>query len=72
MSAGAWWALVAPGLGIVWVVLACTLLGQGLEQALNPRLAGHHLSVGKRMVARLARPGTMVDTTADSRAATGD
>ncbi len=56
MSAGAWWALVAPGLGIVWVVLACTLLGQGLEQALNPRLAGHHLSVGKRMVARLAPP----------------
>lgn len=56
MSAGAWWALVAPGLGIVWVVLACTLLGQGLEQALNPRLAGHHLAVGKRMVARLAPP----------------
>jgi peptide/nickel transport system permease protein len=55
MSAGAWWALVAPGLGIVWVVLACTLLGQGLEQVLNPRLAGHHLSVGKRMVARLSR-----------------
>jgi peptide/nickel transport system permease protein len=53
MSAGAWWALVAPGLGIVWVVLACTLLGQGLEGALNPRLAGHHLSVGSRMVARL-------------------
>ena len=58
MSAGAWWALVAPGLGIVWVVLACTLLGQGLEQILNPRLAGHHLSVGKRMVARLSRPDT--------------
>ena len=30
MSAGAWWALVAPGFGIVWVVLGCTLLGQGL------------------------------------------
>jgi peptide/nickel transport system permease protein len=53
MSAGAWWALVAPGMGIVWVVLGCTLLGQGLEQALNPRLAGHHLSVGSRMVALL-------------------
>ncbi|MBW7884847.1 MAG: ABC transporter permease [Caldilineaceae bacterium] len=56
MSAGAWWALVVPGFGIVWVVLGCTLLGQGLEQALNPRLATHHLSVGKRMVARLAVP----------------
>jgi len=61
MSAGAWWALVAPGLGIVWVVLACTLLGQGLEQVLNPRLAGHHLSVGKHMVARLSRADKAAD-----------
>ena len=70
MSAGAWWALLAPGLGIVWVVLACTLLGQGLEQALNPRLAGHHLSVGKRMVARLNRADKGADTApADANAA---
>lgn len=52
MSAGAWWALVVPGFGIVWAVLACTLIGQGLEQVLNPRLEAHHLSVGKQMVAR--------------------
>jgi peptide/nickel transport system permease protein len=69
MSAGAWWALVSPGVGIVWVVLACTLLGQGLEQALNPRLAGHHLSVGKRMVARLAPADVPTDAKV---AATGD
>lgn len=54
MSAGAWWALVVPGLGIVWLVLGCTLLGQGLEQVLNPRLETHHLSVGAKMVARMA------------------
>ncbi len=53
MSAGAWWALVPPGFGIVWVVLGCTLLGHGLEQILNPRLETHHLAVGKKMVARL-------------------
>lgn len=52
MSARAWWALVAPGLGIVWAVLACTLLGQGLEQVLNPRLETHHLAVGPKMVDR--------------------
>ncbi len=52
MSARAWWALVIPGLGIVWAVLACTLLGQGLEQVLNPRLETHHLAVGTQMVAR--------------------
>jgi peptide/nickel transport system permease protein len=50
-SAGAWWALIPPGFGIVWVVLACTLLGQGLGQILNPRLESHHLSVGEKMVA---------------------
>jgi len=43
MSTGAWWALFFPGIGIVWVVLGLTLLGQGLEQVLNPRLDAHHL-----------------------------
>ena len=57
LSAGAWWALAAPGLGIVWVVLACTLLGHGLEQILNPRLEWHHLSVGQKMVEHKAVAG---------------
>jgi peptide/nickel transport system permease protein len=52
VSSGAWWALVMPGLGIVWVVLGLTLLGHGLEQIFNPRLEAHHLSVGKNMVTR--------------------
>ncbi|MCE9647548.1 MAG: dipeptide/oligopeptide/nickel ABC transporter permease/ATP-binding protein [Chloroflexi bacterium] len=43
MSTGAWWALVAPGIGIIWVVLGLILVGQGLEQVLNPRLNTHHL-----------------------------
>ena len=50
MSAGAWWALVAPGLGIVWVVLGLTLLGHGLEQVLNPRLESHHLMPGRQTI----------------------
>jgi peptide/nickel transport system permease protein len=56
VSAGAWWALVPPGLGIVWVTVACTLLGHGLEQIFNPRLEIHHLSVGDKMVARPEKP----------------
>jgi peptide/nickel transport system permease protein len=60
MSARAWWALVMPGLGIVWAVLACTLLGQGLEQVLNPRLETHHLAVGVQMVDRREPAGTEV------------
>jgi peptide/nickel transport system permease protein len=54
MSAGAWWALVAPGLGIVWVVLGCTLLGHGLERILNPRIDSHHLGSTESMVAPAA------------------
>lgn len=52
MSAGAWWALLMPGVGIVWVVLGLTLLGHGLEQIFNPRLEWHHLSTGANMVVR--------------------
>ena len=51
MSAGALWVLLPPGFGIVWVVLACTLLGQGLEQIFNRRLESHHLSTGEKSMA---------------------
>ncbi|HJR78453.1 MAG TPA: dipeptide/oligopeptide/nickel ABC transporter permease/ATP-binding protein [Anaerolineales bacterium] len=50
MSAGAWWVLIAPGFGIVWVVLGLTLLGHGLEQVLNPRLESHHLMAGRKTI----------------------
>ena len=50
VSAHAWWVLYPPGLGIVWVTMACTLLGNGLEQVFNPRLELHHLSAGKDML----------------------
>jgi len=50
MSVGAWWALFVPGFGIVWVVLGLTLLGNGLEQVLNPRLEAHHLMPGRPTV----------------------
>ena len=43
VSAGAWWALIPPGLAIVWVVLGTTLVGTALEDVLNPRLKRHHL-----------------------------
>ena len=37
-SIGAWWWLLAPGLGIVLVVLAFTVCGYALDEILNPRL----------------------------------
>ena len=38
ISKGAWWYLLPPGLCVVLVVLAFTLLGRALERVLNPRL----------------------------------
>jgi peptide/nickel transport system permease protein len=40
---GAWWFYLPPGLAIVWVSLGCVLLGNVLEEMLNPRLTSHHL-----------------------------
>jgi peptide/nickel transport system permease protein len=45
ISVDAWWAVVPPGLAVVVVVLACTMLGRALEDSLNPRLRVGHLSV---------------------------
>jgi len=38
LSRGAWWYYLPPGLGIMAVVLAFTLIGTALEEILDPRL----------------------------------
>ncbi|WP_084964613.1 ABC transporter permease [Thermoactinospora rubra] len=38
---GAWWYILPPGVCIVAVVLAFTLVGRALEAVLNPRLRGN-------------------------------
>ena len=35
----AWWMSVFPGLAIFFTVLALNLVGEGLSDALNPRIA---------------------------------
>lgn len=40
VSKEAWWFLLPPGLGIIAVVLAFTLVGRALETVINPRLRG--------------------------------
>ena len=52
ISNGAWWFYLPPGLAIVWVSLGCVLLGNVLEEMLNPRLSSHHLEGEAQMVAR--------------------
>ena len=48
----AWWAVIPPGLCVMFVVLACTIIGQAMEDALNPRLRTGHLSVRRFRVLR--------------------
>jgi peptide/nickel transport system permease protein len=45
MTEGAWWAFVPPGVAIGMVVIGCYLMGQAIEDALNPRLRVAHLSI---------------------------
>jgi peptide/nickel transport system permease protein len=40
ITTGSWWFIVPPGLCVVFVVLSFTLIGQALEDVLNPRLEG--------------------------------
>src|SRR5438132_18314 len=44
ISTGAWWAIVPPGVLVALIILACSLIGGALEDALNPRLRVAHLS----------------------------
>ena len=44
ISTGAWWAIVPPGALVAVIILACSLLGGALEDALNPRLRVSHLA----------------------------
>jgi peptide/nickel transport system permease protein len=45
ISSGAWWAIVPPGICVALVIMGCFLLGQAIEDALNPRLKVAYLSV---------------------------
>lgn len=51
ISRQAWWFLLPPGFAIVWVSLALVLIGNTLDQIVNPRLRTHHLFDARQMVA---------------------
>ena len=54
----AWWAIVPPGICVTLVILACTMIGQSMEDAMNPRLKVGHLSVHRFRLRSLPRePG---------------
>jgi peptide/nickel transport system permease protein len=41
ITTGCWWYIVPPGVCVILVVLSFTLIGQALEEVLNPRLRTH-------------------------------
>jgi peptide/nickel transport system permease protein len=45
IASGAWWAIVPVGFAIAAVIVGCFLLGQAVEDALNPRLRVSHLAL---------------------------
>jgi peptide/nickel transport system permease protein len=51
ISRQAWWFILPPGFAIVWVSLSLILIGNTLDQIVNPRLRTHHLFDARRMVA---------------------
>jgi len=62
ISRGAWWYLLPPGLGIVWVTVGLIFLGHTLEEIINPRLRTHHLFDPRRMVAVVTGAGAEATT----------
>ncbi len=58
ISSGAWWAIVPPGALVALIILACSLVGGSLEDALNPRLRVAHLSARTFRLRPLVGRGT--------------
>ena len=61
MTTGAWWYIVPPGVCVVLVVLAFTLVGQALEEIFNPRLRSGERRVGATLQPLLALRDLTVD-----------
>ena len=54
ISRMAWWFLLPPGFAIVWVSLSIILIGNALEEIINPRLRTHHLFNPRNMISMAA------------------
>jgi peptide/nickel transport system permease protein len=67
ISRQAWWFLLPPGFAIVWVSLSLVLIGNTLDQIVNPRLRTHHLFDPRHMVAVVTggMPQAQAETTTE-------
>jgi peptide/nickel transport system permease protein len=55
VSRGAWWYLIPPGAALVWVTLGLALLGNSIQEIINPRLRTHHLFDERKMTSLIGR-----------------
>lgn len=62
ISRMAWWFLLPPGFAIVWVSLSIILIGNALEEIVNPRLKTHHLFNPRKMVSLAMGKPPVVET----------
>ncbi|HUX05651.1 MAG TPA: ABC transporter permease [Acidimicrobiales bacterium] len=58
ISTGAWWAIVPPGLCVALVVISAYLVGQSIEEGLNPRLRVANIAPRSWRVRPLVGRGT--------------
>jgi peptide/nickel transport system permease protein len=65
VSRQAWWFLLPPGFAILWVTLALILIGNGLEEIVNPRIKSHHLFDARRMVSLILPVPPRIDSPQD-------
>lgn len=61
ISRMAWWFLLPPGFAIVWVSLSIILIGNALEEIVNPRLTTHHLFNPRNMISILIAKPVLVE-----------
>jgi peptide/nickel transport system permease protein len=61
ISRMAWWFLLPPGFMIVWVSLSIILIGNALEEIVNPRLKTHHLFNPRNMVSLMTGKPILVE-----------
>jgi len=69
ISRMAWWFLLPPGFMIVWVSLAIILIGNALEEIVNPRLKTHHLFNPRNMISLAMAKPPLVEPEVSSEAA---
>jgi len=68
ISREAWWFILPPGIAIVWVSLSLILIGNTLDQIVNPRLRTHHLFDPRLMVSLLKVQPPAVESVVNTEA----